>query len=248
FYRVSQIFYAVVWSSRISMLFTVVRMTFPGPLRRWLVCTAIAFMVAWMILGAQIFWTCAAQSSWKMQPRPQCDLGRNPAITQIITDVLSDTILILAPFHLICKIRLNKAQKIRLMSVFSTSGITTVVSLTHAYYVLSDGGLKEGLTAIVESSISLIVANLSVLVAFLFRISPEKTTTPTPPELTSIITVDLERDTVRYPHSDGAVIENTETKLGDFSMFPKQAAGRESSDAEAVSLETLTKPGLWNDA
>ncbi|KAF8437246.1 hypothetical protein L210DRAFT_3682683, partial [Boletus edulis BED1] len=76
-------------------------------------------------------------------------------------------ILILAPFHLIYKVRLSRAQKIRVLSIFSTSAITTIVSLSHAYYV---------------------VANLSVVVAFLFRISTEETPTPAPLELKSIIT------------------------------------------------------------
>ncbi|KIO02108.1 hypothetical protein M404DRAFT_59936, partial [Pisolithus tinctorius Marx 270] len=171
YYLIDQSFYAVIWSSRISILYTVVRLTFPGSLRRWLVRTTIAFMVTWMILGAQIFWTCETTTGWKTQPLPHCNIGRNVAIAQIITDVLGDTILILAPFRLIYKVRLTKAQKIRLLSVFSTSAVTTVVSLIHAYYVLTDGELKETIAGIVEVSVSLIVANLSVVVAFLFRIS-----------------------------------------------------------------------------
>ena len=65
-------------------------------------------------------------------------------------DVLSDTTLILAPFRLVYKVRLTRAQKIRILSIFSTSAITTVVSLVHAYYVISDGGLKEAVAAMVE--------------------------------------------------------------------------------------------------
>lgn len=81
---VDQSFYAVIWLSRISILFTVVRLTFPGSLRRWLIRTAVAFAVTWMILGAQIFWTCETAAGWKMQPLPRCDMGKNVAIAQII--------------------------------------------------------------------------------------------------------------------------------------------------------------------
>ncbi|KAI6004534.1 hypothetical protein F5J12DRAFT_722180, partial [Pisolithus orientalis] len=139
-------------SSRISILYTVVRLTFPGALRKTLVLTAIVFMVGWMILGAEILWTCEAENG--------------PSYLLCPADVLSDTILILAPFRLIYNVKLTKAQKIRLLSMFSTSAVTTVVSLSHAYYALNDGGLKAIMAATVEVSISLIVANLRVVVAF----------------------------------------------------------------------------------
>ncbi|KAI6156773.1 hypothetical protein BKA82DRAFT_1002503 [Pisolithus tinctorius] len=248
YYIVAQFFYAVVWSSRISILFTVVRLTLPGSLRRWLVRTAIAFTVTWMILLAQVFWTCESEPGWKTQPRPQCDLGRNVAIAQIITDVIGDTILILAPFRLIYKVRLTKAQKIRLMSIFSTSAATTVVSLTHAYYVYSDGGLKEVIAAVVELSVSLTVANLSVVVAFFFRISTEETTTPAPLELKSMITFGsqpIRKRPQRDPLSSSTVVVETETqtiKFDDFGASPMRAAGGDSSD---VSLQSLAKPGLY---
>ncbi|KIJ25572.1 hypothetical protein M422DRAFT_273436 [Sphaerobolus stellatus SS14] len=46
--------------------------------------------------------------------------------------------------------------------------------MNHAFFVLRAGGLKEALAAIVQDVVSLIVANLSVLIAYLFRIGTEK--------------------------------------------------------------------------
>ncbi|KAG1794009.1 uncharacterized protein BJ212DRAFT_1292286, partial [Suillus subaureus] len=142
------------------------------------------------VLSAQVWLTCECEPNWKTQPPPQCDLGRNVAIAQIIADVFGDIILILAPFRLIYKVRLMKAQKIRVLAIFSTSAITTVVSLAHAYYVLSDGGPREAVAAMVEISVSLIVANLSVVVAFFLRMSAEDDTSssPAPLKFTSIVT------------------------------------------------------------
>ncbi|KAI5996831.1 hypothetical protein F5J12DRAFT_346201 [Pisolithus orientalis] len=253
YYINAQFSYAVVWSSRISILYMVVRLTFPGAFRRTLVLTAIVFMVTWMILGAQILWTCEAESGWKTQPRPQCDIGRNVVIAQVITDVLSDTILILAPFRLIYNIKLTKAQKTRLLSIFSTSVVTTVVSLSHAYYALIDGGLKAIMAATVEVSISLIVANLSVVVAFFFRISTEETSTPVLPELKSIVTIGSQpirkRPQVDPLSSSTMVvtIETTTIQLDDFSTSPKRAAGKDGNDAEVDSLRTLAKSGPFYD-
>ncbi|KAG1733113.1 hypothetical protein EDB19DRAFT_1731614 [Suillus lakei] len=174
YYIVAQCFYVVVWSSRISILFTIIRLTVPGTItRRVLMSTAVIFGIVWALLFSQLWWICETLPGWKTQPRPQCNLGRDVAITQIITDVLGDSVLILAPFHLIYKVRLSWARKVRVLSVFSASAITTVVSLTHAYYIFTGGGLKVIMAAMVEASMSLIVANLSVTVAFFCRLSTE---------------------------------------------------------------------------
>ncbi|KAG2066007.1 hypothetical protein BDR04DRAFT_1059920 [Suillus decipiens] len=175
YYIFAQSFYVVLWSSRLSILFTIVRLTAPGTfIRRVLVSTAIIFGFVWVLLFSQLWWICEKFPSWKTQSRPQCNLGKSVAITQMITDVLGDSVLIFTPFCLIYNIKLSRPQKIRVLSVFSASSITTVVSLTHAYYIFSDGGLKVIMAAIVEASMSLIVANLSVVVAFIFHLKAEE--------------------------------------------------------------------------
>lgn len=91
-----------------------------------------------------------------------------------VGDVTADAILIAAPIKLVWEANLHRAQKIRIMSIFATSLCTTTVSLAHAYYVLQGGGPREALAAIVQDSVSLIVANLNVIVAFFSRISAEE--------------------------------------------------------------------------
>jgi hypothetical protein len=90
-----------------------------------------------------------------------------------------------------------KGQKIRVLTVCSAPAITTIVSLAHAYYIFTGGGLKEVMSALVEVGVSvhtlsvadralgfcdlsLIVANLSVVVAFIFHLSAEDGSTSTP--------------------------------------------------------------------
>ncbi|KAG1737309.1 hypothetical protein EDB19DRAFT_987491 [Suillus lakei] len=181
YYTLTQCFYGVVWCSRLSILFTVVRLAYWGTQRRVLVRIGIIFGVVWAILFAQVWWTCESDPSWKKQPRPQCHLGRNVAIAQIVTDVLGDTVLILAPFILIYKATLTTAQRVRVICLFSTSAITTAVSLTHAYYVFTEGQLKEAVSAMFEASVSLIVANLSVVVTFFLRMLADDETISRPP-------------------------------------------------------------------
>jgi len=73
-------------SSRISILFTIVRLTIPGTLiRKVLMYAAIIFGTIWALLFSQLCWICETESGWKSQPHPQCDLGRSVAITQMIS-------------------------------------------------------------------------------------------------------------------------------------------------------------------
>ena len=65
-------------------------------------------------------------------------------------DVLGDALLIIIPCRLVYKVRLSRSQKIRIISIFSASAITTVVCLVHAYYLFTQAGITEGVTAVVE--------------------------------------------------------------------------------------------------
>ncbi|KAG2029959.1 hypothetical protein BDR03DRAFT_1096170 [Suillus americanus] len=218
YYISAQCFYVVIWSSRLSILFTIVRLTAPGTfVRRVLMYTAIIFGIVWALLFSQLWWICEKFPGWKTQPRPQCNLGKHVAITQMITDVLGDFVLIFAPFCLVYKVRLSRAQKVRVLSVFSASAITTVVSLTHAYYIFSGGGLKVIMAAIVEASMSLIVANLSVVVAFIFNLKAEEDSPSTP---IPIVTFGSQpRKRVRDPLATTFIgVESTPIVLQDLSQ------------------------------
>jgi len=246
YYMIAQFFYATIWASRISILFTVVRLTVPGPLRRTLLFVFAAFVVIWIILFAQVFWVCETEPGWKSLPRPQCDLGQNVAIAQIITDVLSDATLILAPFRLVYRVRLSRAQKIRIVSIFSTSAITTIVSLVHAYYVFTNGGLKEAMAALFETSISLIVANLSVVIAFLFRIGAEDSAAVVPKQLKSKLTFGsrpIRKKNVQHDplQSTTMVGVDSMTLHMDDSVDPTKKPS-DGSEAEALMPQSVPNP------
>ncbi|KIJ40457.1 hypothetical protein M422DRAFT_173819, partial [Sphaerobolus stellatus SS14] len=159
--------------ARISILFTVIRLSV-GTLRKILSYAFIVFLTIWAVLFAQVWWVCEREPGWKDAPLAQCDLGLNVAVAQVITDVLCDAFLIFVPLRLVWNIRLMRPQKIRITTIFSTTIVTTCVSMNHAFFVLRAGGLKEALAAIVQDTVSLIVANLSVLIAYLFRIGTEE--------------------------------------------------------------------------
>ncbi|CCL99491.1 uncharacterized protein FIBRA_01509 [Fibroporia radiculosa] len=206
-------------SARISILFTIIRLTVPGRLRKGLILSACAFGLTWAILFAQVWWVCEKEPGWKESPTPQCDLGRNVAIAQVIADVLGDSILIVAPIRLVWGIKLTRPQKIRVIAVFSSTSLTTAVSLNHASWVLRDGGLIEALASVIQTSVSLIVVNLNVLVALIFRISSDDHGgNVTPLDMKSILTFGHGRSRKQGPNvnilTTTFVLTDCETALG----------------------------------
>jgi len=74
-----------------------------------------------------------------------------PVLTTLLAaDVISDAILIFAPLQLVWRTTLSRAQKIRITAIFSTTFITTAVSMNHVYFVLEKGGLEEALAAVIQ--------------------------------------------------------------------------------------------------
>jgi hypothetical protein len=177
YYMCIQFFYALGWASRISILFTVIRLAHDTT-RRILIYIAGVFFMAWMLLLAQAFWVCERDSAWKANPVPQCILGTPIGITQAITFVLSDLVLIVAPLKLLWRVRVNFATKVRLFAVFLATVVTTGVSLYYIYAVLRIHGLEEQWAATIHDGVSLVVMNLTVIVSFLSKLgsAPEHTT------------------------------------------------------------------------
>ncbi|EIW74738.1 hypothetical protein CONPUDRAFT_140220 [Coniophora puteana RWD-64-598 SS2] len=171
YYMASEAYYGVIWFSRISLLLIIYRLTVRQLERRILMGLCGVFIAIIVLLVFQAIGVCEVNPAWKAELVPQCDLGEGVAITQAITVVLSDFILIAAPIRLVWKVKLTPAQKIRLIAIFCSTAITTIVSLVHMAYLLRVGGLDEIMAGIAEMSVTLIVASLSVLVAFFTHVS-----------------------------------------------------------------------------
>ena len=75
-------------ASRLSILFTVIRFTWER-MRWFLILSAYLFALAWIVMFAQVFWVCEGRDqSWKDQPTPQCMLGLDVAVAQVICTYL----------------------------------------------------------------------------------------------------------------------------------------------------------------
>ncbi|KAJ6568354.1 hypothetical protein DFH09DRAFT_1313806 [Mycena vulgaris] len=173
YYLMATTFYAIIWASRLSILFSVVRIDPSPERRRRLFWVAVAFIAATLFLLAQLLWVCEPEPSWKDAPNPQCHLPLQVAISQLVTDVVADTILLFAPVPLFKNLA-DKVLRRKLTLIFSTCVVTTVVSLVHAVFILRNGGIKVVISAMVEDNLSLIVANIPVVVTAVIHITGEE--------------------------------------------------------------------------
>ena len=85
YYLMAVTFYTVIWSARISILFSIIRID-PDPIMRYrLKWLAAAFVAAVAGLLAQLFGTCEQLHGWKNKASPQCPLPKQVAILQLIS-------------------------------------------------------------------------------------------------------------------------------------------------------------------
>jgi len=121
---------------------------------------------------------CEREPGWKQAVPTQCHLGKSVAISQLITDIIADLCLLIAPLRLFWNSMMPASHRLRLNIVFSTCFLTTVVSLVHAYWIFANLGLNEIFTGIFEVTISMIVASLNVIVGLLYRLSVKGSSMP----------------------------------------------------------------------
>ncbi|KAJ6485589.1 hypothetical protein C8R45DRAFT_276752 [Mycena sanguinolenta] len=169
YYLMATTFYAIIWASRLSILFSIVRIDPSAERRKALFWIAVAFVLICVFMIAQLFWVCEPHPAWKHSASPQCKLTLQVAVCQLVTDIMADTILLLAPVPLFRSLS-DKGLRRKLTLIFSTCVVTTIVSLVHAAFILRNGGIKVVISALVEDCMSLIVANIPVVVTTLVDI------------------------------------------------------------------------------
>jgi len=170
YYIMAANFYAVVWFARLSILFSIIRIDPSANRRQLLLVVASFFFLTTVVLISQLFWVCEPMPSWKDQDPPYCALTCQVVIFQVVTDIVSDSILIIAPLRLLRNLHDRKLRR-RLTVIFSTCLITTAVSLVHAVFIFIHAGHQEVfISAIVEDCVSLIICNVPVVVTSLLRI------------------------------------------------------------------------------
>ncbi|KAH7882265.1 hypothetical protein F5I97DRAFT_334355 [Phlebopus sp. FC_14] len=162
----------LIWFARLSIIISVVRVVPPSRCIHLVTFgTATALLLMWaFILSAKTI-ECAIDRSWYNSPFIACPIPPWVALGEVITDVASDVMLVLLPLRLLWRVKLPSNQRIMILCVFSSSILTSVVSVVHTAYIIPDSTFIGGMTAEIEGAVSLIVCNLLVIVTFLYRVT-----------------------------------------------------------------------------
>lgn len=102
-------------------------------------------------------------------PESLCHLGTQVAVLEIVTDIIGDIVLVAIPLRLFWNLRVDRSSRIRLITVFSMSVLTTIVSLCQNYYQIHNVGNADTDASTVQTFVSLLVCNLNVLVAAVYQ-------------------------------------------------------------------------------
>ncbi|KAG2041895.1 hypothetical protein BDR03DRAFT_1089090 [Suillus americanus] len=165
-----------LWSSRLSMICSIVRLSSSTRIRtiaRW---AAAAFGAITIALLVHKCWFCARHHDWEKIAPLSCSLASSVAITQVIADFLSDMTLVVLPAQILHRVKLPRNQRILILSVFSGSLITTLLSIVHAVFFIQADPILKILTAQLEASMafSVIVCNLLPIITCLYKIFRSK--------------------------------------------------------------------------
>ncbi|KIL59946.1 hypothetical protein M378DRAFT_962454 [Amanita muscaria Koide BX008] len=168
YYMMAITFYVVIWTARLSLLFSIIRIDPHKTRRKCLYVLAALYVIACLLLITQLLYLCQHESQWKTMPTPQCHLTLAVGIAQLTTDILADGTLLVAPMLLFRELH-DRRMRLRLSAIFSTCVITTIVSIVHASLVLSNAGPAVAYAGVVEDCTSLIVCNIPVIATAIVR-------------------------------------------------------------------------------
>ncbi|OJA08403.1 hypothetical protein AZE42_00999 [Rhizopogon vesiculosus] len=155
-------FACVLWAARISIIYSILRVGNPQNARRWIVYGIIAgFVIMWIVLIVQRVMRCKYS---------ECNMGIQVSIALVITDTISDLTLVIVPTYFLRDVRLTSHQRILVISAFYASLLITAIAIPLSVLLsvepFSDATLIFGH---VKSATSLMVANLLVIVSFVYR-------------------------------------------------------------------------------
>ncbi|KAH7921413.1 hypothetical protein BV22DRAFT_1072333 [Leucogyrophana mollusca] len=161
---ISVAFSCVVWSARLSVIFSIIRVVNPAPrLRRFAHCVAVAFGVMWIALVAQKVYSCSSHLL--------CTMGRDVAISQLITDSISDIILVALPFPLLQSVKLSRSARILISCAFSASLFITAATIPFSALLCTDAPVVAAIiVAHIQAALALMICNLLVIVTFAYRV------------------------------------------------------------------------------
>ncbi|KAG2115528.1 hypothetical protein DEU56DRAFT_176011 [Suillus clintonianus] len=174
FWVYSFAFPSVVWAVRQSILFSIVRIVYETQhLRHMILGLAGLFLGLWAGLVAQKAWQYGHDTTWyhtATTGKVHAFMTRPMVAFELMSDCLSDTILVALPLRLLWSLKLPKRQKRMIFAIFSSSIIVTIISIFRGICQIAKYTTVLPTATDFETSLSLLVCNLLVVVTFLYRI------------------------------------------------------------------------------
>ncbi|KAF8625519.1 hypothetical protein AX17_006831 [Amanita inopinata Kibby_2008] len=183
-YWISALFLpCVVWTSRISIGLSVLRIVQISKARKRILTIAIfSFSLMWLAIVLHKIVVCATDSSWHMNKSVQCHTGEVMGIFTLCANLCADACLVIVPLQMFTVTRPTTQLSDRRMvqTVFSLSAVSSAVSIIYALFSFmtkSSDQLKD-LTYHIKGTITLMVCNMIVILPCLYRLFRKETGDP----------------------------------------------------------------------
>ncbi|KAG1818726.1 uncharacterized protein BJ212DRAFT_1268871, partial [Suillus subaureus] len=157
---------SVVWcasAARMSIIFSVIRVANSSGCKyqRWITyLITVSFACMWIAVLIQKNITCVFI----------CQMTKSVALLQLITDVIADVSLIIAPLQFWKNIRLSRNSKILIFSTFGASLLLIAVTIPHSIMLFHSASETTLIITHVKAALSLVICNLLVIVTVAYRV------------------------------------------------------------------------------
>ncbi|KAF8549755.1 hypothetical protein OG21DRAFT_560838 [Imleria badia] len=155
---------AIVWFARISILSSIVRIANPTPrLRLAAYCIGAMFLAMEAGLLAQKIFFCVEDFC-------KISYADSVPIAQLVTDIISDIILVAVPIRFLRDARLHRNHRILIISTFAASILISGVTILHSVLLFQDSTDTTLIIGHIKAALALFVCNALVLVTFVYRL------------------------------------------------------------------------------
>ncbi|KJA22830.1 hypothetical protein HYPSUDRAFT_640057 [Hypholoma sublateritium FD-334 SS-4] len=234
-------FYATVWSARIAILCTIIRLGRGREQFRLHSVLAAIFILLWAILTCQLFWSCEAERHRSPINISSCSPTRQMAILQLTAGVFADVTLLFSSLQLFCVIQ-DSSLRHRLKFIFSTCMATTLASIVHVSFILKGKDKTMMLiAALVEGCVALSVASLPVVTNIIFRLNPMLFHRSSHGTFRGINYESTVETLIFTPCPDTQSVRDDCESETPSLLLPKAAFPRTASDLEAIGIAILPR-------
>ncbi|KAG2358273.1 hypothetical protein BDR07DRAFT_1612023 [Suillus spraguei] len=154
-----------LWAARMSVIFSIIPIANHSGSKihkRITSLVVVCFACMWTALLVQKISICEYHS---------CRMDKSVAVSLLITDVIADIVLVVVPLYLLQTIGRPRSSMILVQFAFGASLLVPAFTIPHsALLLLNIYNTNTLMFAHIKAALSLIICNLLVIVAFLYRV------------------------------------------------------------------------------